>query len=223
MVLSLESPSKTMHIYSVVQDAVPAAMTARHIEQESAEDPLLIQVRYAIREDKWADLEHTVFKSVREELWVIGQIVMKGSRIVLPQKMQRRTLILAHEGHQGVVRTKARLRKKVWWARMDKYVEAFVRECDACQLVGARSKPELIRSTPLPQGPWEEIAIYICGPLPNGESLLHLQVARSGLDAKYHYSKHHQMFGDHVCCHAACGATVGRNLLLFNSKDSSSI
>ena len=76
---------------------MPASMTARHIE-----DPLLIKVRYAIREDKWADLEQTVFKAVRDELWVIGQIVMKGSRIVLPQKMQRRALILAHEGHQGV-------------------------------------------------------------------------------------------------------------------------
>ena len=91
---------------------------------------------------------------------------MKGSRIVLPQKMQRRALILAHEGHQGVVRAKARLREKVWWERMDKDVEAFVRECYPCQLVGARPKPEPIRSTPLSQGPWEEIAIDLCGPLP---------------------------------------------------------
>ena len=43
-----------------------------------------------IREDKWADLEHTVFKAIRDELCVIDQIVMKGSRIVLPQKMQKR-------------------------------------------------------------------------------------------------------------------------------------
>ena len=51
--------------------------------------------------------------------------------------MQRRALILAHEGHQGVVRTKARLREKVWWARMYKDVDAFVRECYPCQLVDA--------------------------------------------------------------------------------------
>ena len=122
------------YAYSVVMDSVPAAMTATHIERESAEDPLLIQVRRAIREDKWADLEHTVFKAVRDELWVIGQIVMKGSRIVLPQNMQKRALVLAHEGHQGVVRTKARLREKVWWPRMDKDVEVFVRVCYPCQL-----------------------------------------------------------------------------------------
>ena len=41
-----------------------------------------------------------MFKAARDELWVIGQIVMKGSRIVLPQKMQKQALVLAHEGHQ---------------------------------------------------------------------------------------------------------------------------
>ncbi|KAI0237146.1 hypothetical protein LSAT2_012364, partial [Lamellibrachia satsuma] len=51
------------------------------------------------------------------------KIVMKGSRIVLPQKMQKRALVLAQEGHQGVVRTKAKLREKEWWPRMDKDVD----------------------------------------------------------------------------------------------------
>ena len=55
---------------------------------------------------------------------------------------------------------------------MDKDVEVFVRVCYPCQLVGARPSPGPIRSTQLPQGPWDEIAIDICGPLPNGESLL---------------------------------------------------
>ena len=81
---------------------------------------------HATREDTWADLEHTVCKAVRDKLRVIGQVVMKGSSIVLPQKMQKRTLVLAHEGHQGEVHTKARLREKVWWPRMDK---VFLRVC----------------------------------------------------------------------------------------------
>ena len=55
---------------------------------------------------------------------------------------------------------------------MDEDVEAFVRVCYPCQLVGVRPSPEPISSTPLPQGPWDEIAIYLCGPLPNGESML---------------------------------------------------
>ena len=191
------------YAYSVVTDSVPTAMTATQIERESAEDPLLIQVRHAIREDKWADPEHTVFKAIRDELWVIGKIVMKGSRIVLPQKLQNRALVLAHEGHQGVVRTKAKLREKVWWPRMDKDVEVFVTYCYPCQLVGARPSPETIRSTPLPQGPWDEIAIDMCGSLPNGESLLVVTDYFSRwpevvMDAQHECSENRKMLGDDV-------------------------
>ena len=49
-----------------------------------------------ILEDKWTDLEHIMFKAVRAKLRVIGLIAMKGSRIVLPQKMQKPALVLAH-------------------------------------------------------------------------------------------------------------------------------
>ena len=160
------------YAYCVVMDSVPAAMTAGQVERESSKDPLLCKVRLGILEDQWADLEHTVFTAVRDELWVVGQVVMRGSRIVLPEKLQKQALALAHEGHQGVVRTKSRLREKAWWPRMDKEVEDFVKVCYPCQLVGTRLRPEPIRSTPLPQGPWDEIAVDLCGPLPNGESLL---------------------------------------------------
>ena len=74
-----------------------AVLTVKQIERESAEDPLLIQMRLALREDKWPDLDHTVFKAARDELCEIGQIVMKGSRVGLPHKMLKRALVLAHE------------------------------------------------------------------------------------------------------------------------------
>ncbi len=167
-----EGVSAEDYVYSVVMDAVPAALTAASIEHESAKDPMLAQVRRAVQEDRWAELEHTIYKSSRDELWSAGQIVMKGSRIVVPQKLQKQVISLAHEGHQGMVRTKARIREKVWWPRMDRDVETFVKNCYPCQLVGPRGRPEPIKSTALPQGPWSEVAVDLCGPLPNGDNLL---------------------------------------------------
>ena len=41
------------------------------------------------------------------ELFVIGQLVLRGTRIVLPIKLRRKHAVaLAHEGHLGVVGTK---------------------------------------------------------------------------------------------------------------------
>ena len=145
--------------YSVASEAVPAALVPKEVETASEKDPTLRLVRHAVMTDDWSQLQGTIYKAIKEELWVIGQVVMRGSRIVIPQSLQKHTIMLAHEGHQGMVRTKARLREKVWWPRMDKHVEQAVRTCHPCQLVGPRSKPEPVRSTRLPESPWQEISI----------------------------------------------------------------
>ena len=100
-----------------------------------------------------------MYKAIRDELWIMGQLVMRGNKVVMPEKLWNQTIQLAREGHQGMVRTKSRLREKVWWPNLDKQVEKLITACYLCQLVGPRPKPEPIRSTPLPQGPWSKIAV----------------------------------------------------------------
>ena len=55
---------------------------------------------------------------------------------------------------------------------MDNVAERKCRTCHGCQLVGQPSRPPPIESTPLPAGPWQELAIDLMGPLPTGETLL---------------------------------------------------
>ena len=50
----------------------------------------------------------------------IGQLVLRGTRIVLPSKLRSQAISLAHEGHLGTVGTKRSLRSKVWWPGIDK-------------------------------------------------------------------------------------------------------
>lgn len=145
--------------YSVASEAIPAALVPKQVEIATENDPTLRLVRQAVMTDDWSQLQGTIYKATKEELWVIGQVVMRGSRIVIPESLQKRTIMLAHEGHQGMIRTKARLREKVWWPRMDKQVEQAIRACHPFQLVGPRSKPEPVRSTRLPDSPWQEISI----------------------------------------------------------------
>ena len=85
--------------------------------------------------------------------------------------------MLAHEGHQGMVRTKVRLREKVWWPKMDKQVEDAIRSCHPCQLVGPRARPEPVRSSSLPDGPWKEISVDLLE-ISNGGCRLLFSLAR---------------------------------------------
>ena len=44
---------------------------------------------------------------VCNELNYLGQVVLRGIRIVIPEKLQKRVLDPAHEGHQGIVKMRA--------------------------------------------------------------------------------------------------------------------
>ena len=145
--------------YSVASEAMPVALVPSEVEALSAKDPTLDLVRQAVISGDWSKLQGTTYKMVKDELWVIGQLVMRGGRIVMPESLWNRTVLLAHEGHQGVTRTKSGLREKVWWPGMDKQVEDFVRSCYPCQHVGPRGKPEPLRPSELPEAPWQEIGI----------------------------------------------------------------
>ena len=53
----------------------------------------------------------------------IGHVILRETIIVVPQALRKRVVSLVHEGHQGVVKTKERLLKKVWWPGMDRDAE----------------------------------------------------------------------------------------------------
>ena len=55
---------------------------------------------------------------------------------------------------------------------MDKDVEKHVKSCHSCQLVGAALVLEPTVRPTFPNAPWEDLAIDLMGPLPNGQNLL---------------------------------------------------
>ena len=91
---------------------------------------------------------------------------------MIPSKLRTRVLVLAHEGHPGIVSMKQRLRSKVWWPGIDRQAEKFCKTCHGCQLVSRPANPEPIKPTPLPRGPWQDLAVDLLGPLPSRDSVL---------------------------------------------------
>ncbi len=78
---------------------------------------------------------------------------------------------IAHEGHLGVVKTKSLMRTKVWFPGLDSRVESMVDQCLACKVEG-RGTVEPMKSTIMPDRPWEFLCMDFFGPLPNGKELL---------------------------------------------------
>ena len=91
---------------------------------------------------------------------------------MLYHHLRKTVLELGHKGHQGIVKTKARLRESVWWPGIDIQAEKIVRKCHACQLVSQPTKPEPMTRTKLPEGPWQHLAIDLMGPFPSQDNVL---------------------------------------------------
>ncbi|CAG2245497.1 unnamed protein product [Mytilus edulis] len=149
------------------QESTPVAMTTREIERASENDPELKAVRECLVHSQWHRIEFKEYLPIRSELCAIGQLVLRGTRIVIPISLREQVLQLAHEGHPGIVVMKTRLRSKVWWPGIDKSIEKFCRSCYGCQLVSQPSKPEPLKRTELPSAPWQHLAADLLGPLPS--------------------------------------------------------
>ena len=109
-----------------------------------------------------------------------ADLIIRGNRLVIPTKLRQQVISLAHEGHQGLIKTKKLLREKVWFPKIDTLTEKAVKECLACQSVGQPSKPAPIQPMPIPQQAWDVIYVDFLGPLPTKDLLLVIIDGRTG-------------------------------------------
>ena len=158
-------------VMAVAQGSLPVALSAKQVEEVSEKDPEMVSLRQYILSGDWSHCRMSAYLCVRNELCVLGKFVLRGTRTVIPEALRGEVLRLAHEGHQGIVKIKARLRTKVWWPKMDLDAERVCKSCHGCQVVGDLQPPELMKRVEPPTGPWQDIAIDLMGPLPTGESL----------------------------------------------------
>jgi transposase InsO family protein len=119
----------------------------------------------------WSDSTKK-YHPFKDELCLVGKVILRNTKLVIPEELRRQVLELAHEGHPGISSMKQRLRTKVWWPGMDKASESVVRTCHGCQTVAALNPPEPLKRTELPEEAWQDIAVDFLGPLPSGHYLM---------------------------------------------------
>ena len=115
------------------------------------------------------------------ELAVVEELIVRGARIAVPKSLRDKVVKLAHEVHQGVIKTKEYLRTRVWFPGLDKMVEAHIHH--PCQAVNVSQEREPLRMRPMPREPWKEVAMDSLGPnsyrrVPAGHRLQAVQMGR---------------------------------------------
>ena len=170
------------YISYLTTTSTPKALKTQDIEAATQSDETLRAVAEAIEKGNWHYVakrpcvdtaEFHLLEKVKDELTVSasGNLILRGTRIVIPKSLQDHVVNLAHEGHQGLVKTKSLLREKVWFPNIDKLVESKVKSCDACLVTTPECKREPLLMSPLPVAPWKEVSVDFAE-IPNKEYLL---------------------------------------------------
>ena len=147
--------------------AIPKALSRLEFCQATESDSLLQRVISHIRLGK--EMSHpdlSTFKQVYTELSVTGDgLLMKQKKLVVPFSLRFRVIQLAHEGHQGLVKTRKLL--CLWFEGLYAETEQFIKSCD-CQAVSQKTirAPLIIR--PLPEDVWISLIMDYKGPLRQG-------------------------------------------------------
>ena len=162
------------YINFITQEALFPPLTIEELQSAVTNDRQLRAVRAALKTNMWESDLVKPFRKIREEITVDHKtnILLRGARLIIPAALQNLVIKLAHEGHQGLAKTKALLREYLWFPDIDKLVKEEVSTCIACQATGQQNPQEPLQSTPLPDGPWQELKIDFYGPLPEGQHLL---------------------------------------------------
>ena len=74
--------------------------------------------------------ELQLFYNVRDELVChMDNILLRNNLTVVPSALRRQAIEIAHEGHQGINRTKSFIRSNIWFPRVGEQVRNTIKSC----------------------------------------------------------------------------------------------
>ena len=164
------------YINYIVEHTIPKSMTLKEIQQETKKDRVLQKGQKALDTGKWDTQDKDIhpYKRCIEEITSnkTKVVLIKGSRIIIPESLQEKATRLVHTSHRGIEKTKSLLREKIWYTNMNQKVREMIERGSSCQSVGISNPVELMMITPTEGIPWYDVGIDSLGPIPNSHQYL---------------------------------------------------
>ena len=155
-------PKEEMNIYvDTVLDSLPVSeVKLMEIKEAQDEDPVCRQLKSYCLEG-WPDKfrRNDALKpywSARGEFTTAHGILLKSTRGIKLSAKKLQVLDKIHEGHQGIVTCRKRVKTSVWWPGLSCEVQDMVENCNVCAK-HRQQRVEPLMPTPFPERPWQMI------------------------------------------------------------------
>ena len=144
-----------------VMDCLPATdKRLEEVRREQELDETCRSVKGFVLRDHWPDSAKKEFSSYffeRHSFSVVDNILLYAGRLVIPSVLRKDMLDRLHQGHQGIVKTRAFARSTVWWPGLSTDIAILVKNCSACELY-RREHPQPLVPTETPKAEWVHVA-----------------------------------------------------------------
>ena len=95
---------------------------------------------------------------LRDSLYADGDLVLYGTRIVVPAALRRRVLTHLHDSHRGVEATRRRAGQTVFWPGINSDIASTVQACGPCQTLQPSQQKEPLLNDDHPTRPFESVS-----------------------------------------------------------------
>ena len=96
---------------------------------------------------------------VHNDISIVEELVMAGSRIIIPQLSRSRVLCEIHEGHQGETKCMLRAKTAVYWPGIYQDIKNIVGNCGACREFENAQVKCPMTITEIPSQPWHTVGV----------------------------------------------------------------
>ena len=141
-------------------------VTSQQIRRATLRDPILGKVQSYVLKGWPAQVPKTLqtYHSKIPELSVEDGCLLWGGRVIVPGSLKEVIMAELHKEHMGISKMKALARNHVWWAGLDKDLEALAKSCPACLAVKQTPPNAPLHPWIWPSRPWQRIHIDFAGP-----------------------------------------------------------
>ena len=169
---SEEMISDTTVYMTKLVEALP--IDSAHVRRATQKDSILPQVI------RWTNFgwpakpppEFQPYFSRSSEITCVQGVLLWGSRVIIPQSLQKRILEELHSDHVGVSKMKAMARCHFWFPGLDKQIENLARTCTNCALIQKMPASAKTHVWEWPNKPWSRIHIDLAGPFLQNDFLI---------------------------------------------------
>ena len=158
-----------LHVNQITSQLKARSNSLHNLQIATQDDDKFAILKHIIQH-RWSKTIKEVLSEVQpywtfhEELTIEDGLVLKGTRIIIPNKKREDILKLIHEGHLGFNKCKMRAKEMVYWLGMNEQLEQLIVNCQLC-LKYSRSKDKNAPNTALghkiPSVPWSKVTTDI--------------------------------------------------------------